>query len=97
MRALSFDLFDTLVDQSFPQLFQVIVGALFRAKEMDDHIAVIEQHPFDFPTPLPAPREDLKVLFDRHEHAFLKSLQLPVAAAVAKDKIVSKGIQRADV
>jgi hypothetical protein len=80
-----------------PKTLQIIVGALFRAKEVHDHVTVIEQDPFRFPTPLLAPGNSPELFFDRLEDALLQGLQLPVAAAVAEDKIIRKGIQGTDI
>ena len=57
-----------------PEALQIIVGALFRAKEVYDHVAVIEQDPFRFPAPLLAPGYSPVLFFDRLEDALLQGL-----------------------
>jgi hypothetical protein len=57
-----------------PKTLQIVVGALVRAKEVYDHVTVIEQDPLRLPAPFLAPGDSPELFLDRLEDALLQGI-----------------------
>ena len=80
-----------------PQPFEVVIRSLLRAEEVNNHIAIVQQQPLFLCTPLATPWGCVVGLLHRLENALAQGFQLPVAGAVAKDKVIGKGLLLADI
>jgi len=71
-----------------PQPFQVVIQALLFYEQMDDHIAVVHQHPAAFRHTFNGMGKLDVVLLDAGAHVIHQRFKLPVTVAVGNDEEV---------
>ena len=70
----------------FPEAFEIIKFALFITEDVNQHVAVIHQHPAALRFPFDGDGQTTMLLFDRLAHAIGQCLDLAVAVTCANDE-----------
>lgn len=73
----------------FPEAFEIIKLALFLAKDVDEHVAVIHQHPTAVAFAFDGNGQTVVLVLDGFAHAVGKRLDLAVAVPGADDEKIS--------
>lgn len=71
-----------------PHAFQIVVGALFFLKEVDDDITVVHEHPAAFGRAFHGEGQLGEAFFDLFADGFGQGTKLTVAVAGADDKVI---------
>ena len=84
---LNLDLLDAQQDVGFlPEAFQIIEFALFLAKDVHDHVAVVHQHPAAVRLAFDRDRQPAVLILDGFAHALGDGANLAVAVSCADDE-----------
>ena len=80
-----------------PQIFQAIVCATVRGKDVDDQVAEIDQHPATFRVTFNTPGKGFRFFFGVGGDSVGQRLQLTRVIAAAKEKIICKDALASDI